>query len=382
MEDYTLGINHSNPMFNKYYNTNTSLNNRLNRLTNTRQQNNNSFKECPDFSKCKCEQVLKEDANGNKYYEKACMGEFCGIDNYGNEICNKIDCNSISAPGCDGPTVNGPGATSCNQCLPRRANSSRSQTNATTMSPQYQVTTSGPRTANNSKNSNSNNVVGNFITINVPDNLLNNSRKMNRLINSIKFYSETEGIDILNTYRHYQNRRTTTQAITTTQAPQTNTFQSDNASNNQTPKQKVIGLVNNLSVEELKELMILLMDIDLDQTKSSNVFSVINAVKQQLMNNYSSQQEVESQLANHQMKSVAQLKNKLKEIDPETYEALFGKDRTHKYNTSYIPGFHNTPPELWPLHQFKAPVCLKDKNQVSDPAFVFDKGTPANALEL
>ena len=29
----------------------------------------------------------------------------------GNEICNKIDCDSTSAPGCDGPaTVDGPGA--------------------------------------------------------------------------------------------------------------------------------------------------------------------------------------------------------------------------------------------------------------------------------
>ena len=46
-------------MFNKYYNTNTSLNDRLDRLTNTTQQNNNSFKECPDFRKCKCEQGFK-----------------------------------------------------------------------------------------------------------------------------------------------------------------------------------------------------------------------------------------------------------------------------------------------------------------------------------
>ena len=82
------------------------------------------------------------------------------------------------------------------------------------------------------------------------------------------------------------------------------------------------------------------------------------------------------------MKSVAQLKNKLKESDPETYEALFlMRSNTLGYNTSYIPGFQYTPPELRrPLHQFKAPVCLKDKNQVSEPAFVFDKGTPVNAM--
>ena len=266
---------------------------------------------------------------------------------------------------------------SCSQCVtqtttsPQSRTQSQSQANSTTLTPQYQVSSSGTGPNTNR----------NFITINVPDNLLDNPAKMNEIITNISNYSATEGIEILDIYKHYQNKGTTTEAITTSQAPQTSSFESNNASNNQTPKQKVIGLVNNLSVEELKELMILMMDMDLDQTKSSNVFSIINAVKQQLMNNYSSQQEVENQLANHQIKSVSQLKNKLKEIDPETYEALFGANKTHKYNTSYIPGFQYTPPELWPLHQFKSPVCLKDKNQVSDPAFVFDKGTPVNALD-
>ena len=382
MVDYTLGINHSNSRYNKYYNTSTSVDNRYDNMMETRQQNNNSFKECPDFSKCKCERILKEDTNGNEYYETACMGEFCGIDNYGNEICNKIDCTSIVAPDCDGPTEQGPGLTSCNRCLPRRNN--------TTATPQYQVTARGVNTNNNNNTSSgngannsysNNNTRGNFITINVPDNLLNDPVKMNEIISLIREYLITEEVDISNIYRHYENRETTTEAITTSQAPQNNSFESNNASNNQTPRQRVIGLVNNLSVEELKELMILLMDMDLDQTKSSNVFRLLNAIKQQLLKSYNSSHEVESQLANHQIKSVEQLKNKLKEIDPETYEALFGSDRTHKYNTSYIPGFQYTPPELWPLHQFKSPVCLKDKNQVSDPAFVFDKGTPVNALD-
>ena len=206
---------------------------------------------------------------------------------------------------------------------------------------------------------------------------------MEDIINIITLYLTDEDIDILNTYKHYQNKGTTTEAITTSQAPQNNSFESNNASNNQTPKEKVIGLVNNLSVEELKELMILLMDMDLDQTdsSSSNIFNVLDAVKRALMYNYNSSEEVENQLANHQIKSIAHLKNKLKQIDPDTYEALFGANRTHKHNTSYIPGFQYTPPELWPLHQFKSPVCLKDKNQVSDPAFVFDKGTPVNALD-
>ena len=114
---------------------------------------------------------------------------------------------------------------------------------------------------------------------------------MNRLIDSIKFYSETEGIDILNTYRHYQNRRTTQEKqLLQHKHPQTNSFQTQTmlqTTKHLSSKRLHQGLVNNLSVEELKELMILLMDIDLDQTKSSNVFSVINAVKQQLMNKVS-----------------------------------------------------------------------------------------------
>ena len=109
----------------------------------------------------------------------------------------------------------------------------------------------------------------------------------------------------LNTYRHYQNRRTTTQAITTTQAPQTNTFQSDNVEQPNT-QTRVMGLVNNLSVEELKELMILLMDIDLDQTKSSNVTWCYKRSKTTINEQLRSSQQEVDQLANHQMKSVAQ----------------------------------------------------------------------------
>jgi len=206
---------------------------------------------------------------------------------------------------------------------------------------------------------------------------------MDDIINNIDNYLSFENIDVLNTYKHYENRGTTTEPITTFQSSQNSSFGANDANNGQTSRQKVIGLVNNLTVEELKELMILLMDIDLDQTdsSSSNVFNVLDAVKRALMYNYNSQEEVENQLSTHQVKSVEHLKNKLKQLDPETYNALFGKDRTHKYNTSYIPGFQYTPPELWPLHQYKAPVCIQDKHKVSDPAFVFDKGTPVNALD-
>ena len=273
---------------------------------------------------------------------------------------------------------------SCSQC----------HTPTTTLTPEYQVTSTSASPgqgsgAGSSQGSGSGSGTGssqgsgNFVTINIPDNLLTNQTKMNTIINSIETYLGTEDINVLNTYKHYENRGTTTEPITTSQSSQNSSFGSNNANNNQTSKQKVIELINNLTVEELKELMILMTDMDLDQTdsSSSNVFNVLDAVKRALMYNYNSTEEVENQLATHQVKSVAHLKNKLKQLDPETYKVLFGKDRTHKYNTTYIPGFQYTPPELWPLHQYKAPVCIQDKTQVSDPAFVFDKGTPANALD-
>ena len=206
---------------------------------------------------------------------------------------------------------------------------------------------------------------------------------MNTFINRITGMITDNNVNILNTYKHYENRGTTTEPITTSDSSQNSSFGSNNANNGQSSRQKVIELINNLSVEELKELMILMADMDLDQmdSSSSNVFNVLDAVKRALMYNYDTSEEVENQLSTHQVKSVEHLKNKLKQLDPETYNALFGKDRTHKYNTSYIPGFQYTPPELWPLHQYKAPVCIQDKHKVSDPAFVFDKGTPVNALD-
>jgi hypothetical protein len=381
-----LGINHSNPMFNKYYYKN-SIDNRYNKILQNR--NYESYNDtdrvawtvdntnCPDFSKCKCQ-------NGK------CMSEYCSKDRFGNDICVNVDCTSIK--GCSGgPTEIGPGETSCGQCLPTQ--------NDTTLTPEYQVTSTsaspGQGTSSGSRQgtrqgtssgsrqgTSSGSSSGNFVTINVPDNLLTNPGKMDDIINNIDTYLSNEYIDVLNTYKHYENRGTTTEPITTSQSSQNSSF-GTNANNGQTSRQKVIDLVNNLTVEELKELMILMTDMDLDQTdsSSSNVFNVLDAVKRALMYNYNSQEEVENQLSTHQVKSVEHLKNKLKQLDPETYNALFGNDRTHKYNTSYIPGFQYTPPELWPLHQYKAPVCIQDKHPVSDPAFVFDKGTPVNALD-
>ena len=277
-----------------------------------------------------------------------------------------LACDPYSLPAhCKNQTLQ-----SCSQC----------HTPTTTMTPEYQVTSTS---ASPGQGTSSGSSSDNFVTINIPENLLTNQTKMNTIINKIDEYLGTELITVLNTYKHYENRGTTTEPITTSQASQNSSFGSNNANNNQTSKQKVIELINNLTVEELKELMILMTDMDLDQTdsSSSNVFNVLDAVKRALMYNYNSSEEVENQLATHQVRSVDHLKNKLKQLDPETYKVLFGKDRTHKYNTTYIPGFQYTPPELWPLHQYKAPVCIQDKTQVSDPAFVFDKGTPANALD-
>ena len=412
-----LGINLSDPIYNKYFNTNSIDNRYKKRIENQNMQSYNdtdrvawtvSNSNCPDFSTCKCQ-------NGK------CMGEYCSKDRFGNDICVNVDCASIK--GCSGgPTEIGPGETSCGRCLPNQ--------NDTTMVPEYQVTSTSAGSnqgsgagsnqgsgggsnqgsgagsnqgsgagsnqgsgagsnqgsgagSNQDSGAGSKQGSGNFVTINVPDNLLTNPGKMDDIINNIDNYLSFENIDVLNTYKHYENRGTTTEPITTSQSSQNNSFNSNNANNGQTSRQKVIGLVNNLTVEELKELMILLMDVDLDQTdsSSSNVFNMLDAVKRALMYNYNSQEEVENQLATHQVKSVEHLKNKLKQLDPKTYNALFGKDRTHKYNTTYIPGFQYTPPELWPLHQYKAPVCIQDKSKVSDPVFVFDKGTPVNALD-
>ena len=394
-DNYTFGIDYTDTMFNKFHNTN-SIDNRFNKIIQNR--NYESYNDtdrvawtvsntnCPDFSKCRCQ-------NGK------CMSEYCSKNRFGNDICVNVDCTSIK--GCSGgPTEIGPGETSCGRCLPNQ--------NDTTMTPEYQVTSTsaspGQGTSSGSRRgqgtssrrgqgagsrqgqgagSSSGTGSDSFVTVNIPNNLLNDPIVMTNIINRIKVMINERNVNILNTYRHYENRGTTTEPITTSQSSQNSSFGSNNANNGQSSRQKVIELINNLSVEELKELMILMADMDLDQmdSSSSNVFNVLDAVKRALMYNYNSSEEVENQLSTHQVKSVEHLKNKLKQLDPETYNALFGKDRTHKYNTSYIPGFQYTPPELWPLHQYKAPVCIQDKHKVSDPAFVFDKGTPVNALD-
>ena len=401
-----LGINLRDPRYKKFLNTNTTTVNRYNKILQNR--NYESYNDtdrvawtvsnsnCPDFSKCKCQ-------NGK------CMSEYCSKNRFGNDICVNVDCASIK--GCSGgPTEIGPGKTSCGRCLPNQ--------NDTTMTPEYQVTStsaspgqgtssgsgtgsgsgSGSGTGSrqgqgsgssqgsgtgSSQGSGTGSRSGNFVTVNIPDNLLNDPIEMNTFINRITGMITDNNVNILNTYKLYENRGTTTEPITTSDSSQNSSFGSNNANNGQSSRQKVIELINNLSVEELKELMILMADMDLDQmdSSSSNVFNVLDAVKRALMYNYDTSEEVENQLSTHQVKSVEHLKNKLKQLDPETYNALFGKDRTHKYNTSYIPGFQYTPPELWPLHQYKAPVCIQDKHKVSDPAFVFDKGTPVNALD-
>jgi hypothetical protein len=362
--DFTLGINPSNSSFNDYYKQN-SLNNRLEARQDTRNEfnlsrgiavNNNTGQQvnCPSqeiMNQCQC-------MNGQ------CKLPGGGLCNF-HEKCGKpMNCSNCGKETTQAPSnSNTPSAAASNTNTPSAAASN----------------TNTPSAASNS------------FEMDIPEKIMADPELLAAFLQGIsESITETTGAKVINTSIVENQPQPTTSQITTNTITE-NVYQSSNSVVNNNNIEQNISIILGATRADIVILLSKLMSVNLDNRNNASLLNLAKGIKQFVIESgmFSNEEELYKEIENNRNGNLSSsFLNKLRTSKPEIYTKLFGNNAPNttekpkfQYNTSFIPGFQYTPPDLWPTQQYKPPVCIQDKKQVSSPAFVFGSGTPVNALD-
>jgi hypothetical protein len=235
-------------------------------------------------------------------------------------------------------------------------------------------------TANNTaNNSNSSNGAGssgdNYSYLNIPDEILNDPELLQDYLEYMKAYLEAQGINV----------SSSTYQATTTNDETDNVYNSSpNTYASSSSNIDMSQILQGASMRDIKILLALIMNMDLDKDGYPDIFAMIKNMKTSLMNSneYDNESQLQNDLYNYRNQyPSSNFMEKLFKKDQEMFRKLFGDKKAYEYSTVYIPGFQYTPPKLWPQQSYRPPVCIPDRQKVGNPAFVFGSGTPVNALD-
>ena len=218
-------------------------------------------------------------------------------------------------------------------------------------------------------------MTSNFLDIDLPYRFTNDESNVDNLLDKISIFLNTEDVNVLNVFKHYNKAQTET---VTTRSPASNLYRSSPSSISSIKQNSTIGkLFSGLSMNDIRVLLAILMTIDLDRNGTPDIFNLIEFLKTSIYEKGGTMDDI-STYKNREPSSY--LKKSVRDFDSELYEHLFSKN--YEKSTSYVPGFSYTPPQTWRRESDKPPMCMVDKRKVNNPAFVFDSGVPANALDF
>ena len=167
-------------------------------------------------------------------------------------------------------------------------------------------------------------------------------------------------------------------------------------------------VLEKISLYDLVIILKSILEMDLDNDGSRDIFQLLGLVRTTLFNRpeINNEEDLRSILSEYQNNSLndsnlneneMQLLNRIlgestRNIKPLKQTNEYRRTKinnveasvrtNHKFDTAFHPGYSYLPPNSWETHKKKPPVCIQDKRNVSNPAFVFDSGTPALALDF